>query len=470
MNPDVPPLDRHSTLAKILHHQAIGAVFLLIAAATAMICANLHFSVGGRTIAQWYSWLWHQELGVYLGDYASIQPLHVWINDGLMAIFFLMVGLEIKRELLIGELASIRKAALPIMAAVGGMIFPAVLFAAINWGGPGLQGWGIPMATDIAFAAGVIGLLSHRVPSGLAVFLIALAIVDDLGAVLVIALFYTDSIDALSLQAGLGLIALSCVLAWLGVRSAALFTILAILSWVSFLNSGVHATIAGVLFALTIPVDARYDTPLFVERIRELLQRFSEVEDHLHPRMVNARQQRLIRAIESECILVEAPLQRIENKLHPWIAFLVMPLFAFSNSGVELSGTELSEVLRQPVAIGVIVGLLVGKQLGIMAFSVLAVRLRLAELPEGVRWRHIYGVSWLAAIGFTMSLFIAELAFQSGDGGHLAAGEGLEVDRLMAAKVGILMASVIAGCVGACILWWTSRDGNQRVFFDRNGH
>lgn len=470
----LPPLEPHSTLHNILHNQAISAIILLVAAISAFILANIHIPLGDKTVSEWYAWLWHVELGFHVVNTDITQSLHVWVNDGLMAIFFLLVGLEIKRELIVGELASVRKAALPIAAAIGGMIFPAAIYAGMNWGGEGLAGWGIPMATDIAFAAGVIGLLSKRVPAALAVFLIALAIVDDLGAVLVIAIFYTDSINALSLEAGLAIIFFSFILARLGFRSTVMYTILAIFTWLAFLQSGVHATIAGVLFALTIPVDARYESPLFIKRIQKLLSRFDEVEDHVNPRLVNASQQRLLRAIELECIHVEAPLQRMENKLHPFIAFLIMPLFAFANSGVELDFSTVGQLVIEPVTLGVIFGLVFGKQLGIMVFSGLAVALKLAELPQGVKWKHIYGVSCLAGIGFTMSLFITQLAFAGGHGTPDAAHATAEAAHgavsyaagnvhLMEAKVGVLLASIISGVLGATVLYFSTGKLKQNV-------
>jgi NhaA family Na+:H+ antiporter len=445
-------------LENILHHQAMAAVVLLLAAVSAFILANLEYEFWGHTIAYWYAALWHMEFGVAIHKLAFDQPLHLWINDGLMSIFFFLVGLEIKRELLVGELASPRKALLPIAAAVGGMACPALVFTAFNFGGETANGWGVPMATDIAFSAGVLGLLSRRIPSSLAVFLIALAIVDDLGSVAVIAIFYTERIETQPLMSGIAIVGFTLIIARLGVRNAVVYTLLFVLLWIEFLASGVHATIAGVLFAFAIPADAIYERPLFVERVTELLRRFSAADTKSgSERQVNERQQQLVRAIEAECIHVEAPLQRIENKLHPFSAFLIMPIFAFSNSGVHIDFAHVGEMLLEPVTLGVFFGLLAGKQIGIMLGSYVVVALGWAELPKGVRWIQIYGVSWLAGIGFTMALFVAQLAFGGGhghDAAHHAGDHGGDL-FLAEAKIGILCASVLAGTVGAVLLYVT---------------
>ena len=365
-SPNPPPLEQVSTLQKILHHGAMAAIVLMAAAGAAFFAANSSLTINGRPLYQWYEDLWHVNVGIFVGGEIIAKSLHHIVNDGLMAIFFFLVGLEIKRELLVGELASFRKALLPIAAAVGGMVCPALFYTVFNLGGDGAAGWGIPMATDIAFSAGVLGLLSKRVPTSLAVFLIALAIVDDLGSVTVIAVFYTERIEMRPLMVGLGMIILSFIFARIGVRNAVVFTLMFVVIWVEFFLSGVHATIAGVLFAFTIPADARYETPLFISRLQQLLNRFEEAEDHVNPLLVNSRQQRVVRAIEAECIHVEAPLQRIEHKLHPFTAFIIMPVFAFANSGVHVDFSHIGSVLFQPVTLGIIAGLVLGKQLGIM--------------------------------------------------------------------------------------------------------
>lgn len=467
-----PPLDQVSTLQKLLHHGAMAAIFLLLAAGSAFYLANSSVMFLGKPLSQWYVDLWHVNVGLSIHDQTIAKSLHHLVNDGLMAIFFFMVGLEIKRELLVGELASFRKALLPIFAAIGGMICPALIYSAINFGGEGAVGWGIPMATDIAFCAGVLGLLSRRVPASLAVFLIALAIVDDLGSVAVIAIFYTDTIATRPLLVGLAMIVASFIFSRLGVRNALIYTLMFIVIWLEFFMSGVHATIAGVLFAFTIPADARYESPLFISRVGQLLDRFREAEKNDNPLQVNSRQQRVVRQIEAECVHVEAPLQRIEHKLHPITAFIIMPIFAFANSGVHLDFGSLGSVLLEPVTIGVIAGLVLGKQIGIMGACWLAIKAGVAELPKGVRWMQLWGVAWLAGIGFTMSLFIGGLAFPIGhDAGH-GSTEAMNhvVEMLTGSKVGTLTASLIAGTCGTVILLYATRGNPPAVDTSADHH
>jgi NhaA family Na+:H+ antiporter len=368
-----------------------------------------------------------------------------------------MVGLEIKRELSVGELAQLRKALLPIMAAVGGMLVPAGIYSLFNLKGAGSSGWGVPMATDIAFAAGCIAVLRKWVPPALMVFLIALAIVDDLGAVLVIALFYTEQIAMTPLLIGSTLIVISLCMGRLGVRIAGPYVVIGMIIWLAFLESGIHATIAGVLLAFSIPVTARYRTQNFKGRMEELLSRFKqaetlwEVDRHGRPlnlqkdHMVNQRQQTLIRHMNWECHHVEAPLQRIEQTLEPFCVFLIMPLFAFANAGVHLETSHGAGQLLHPVTLGIVAGLVLGKPLGIMLASLVSVKAGWAVLPRNVNWGQLAGVGVLAGIGFTMSLFINGLAFQ-----------GLEpqaADSLIAAgKIGVFIASMLAAVIGLGLL------------------
>jgi NhaA family Na+:H+ antiporter len=445
----LPQLEQISPLALFLKQDAVAAGLLLLSALSALIIAN-------SPAHEWYEHLWHTQFGLSLGDWTLDQSLHHWINDGLMAIFFFMVGLEIKRELLVGELASFRKALFPAMAAAGGMLFPALIFVLFNYGTPAVKGWGIPMATDIAFATGVLALLGKRVPAAIGVFLVALAIVDDIGAVLVIAVFYTEQLAMRPLLVGAFLILLSFGMSRLGVRWTFPYVIVGVIVWFEFLLSGVHATIAGVLLAFTIPADARYETPHFFGRMTTLLYRFTDAEDYKNALLVNARQQSLIRAILKECHHVEAPLQRIEHLLHPFSVFIIMPIFAFANSGVTIDFSSIGSVLLQPVTLGALVGLMLGKQLGVMAFSAASVKLGWAELPKGIRWTHVYGISWLAGIGFTMALFIDELAFKTigltGDGAEAMAR------HLAEAKVGISLASFLSGVGGYLLLRYFCRN------------
>lgn len=347
-----------------------------------------------------------REFSPGFGDYSLDKPMIAWINEGLMTIFFLVVGLEIKRELLVGELATRKNAMLPVIAAAGGMIVPAGIYLALNASGDGLSGWGIPMATDIAFAVGVLALLKKRIPFALKVFLTALAIIDDIGAVIVIAFFYTGSISWAALAAGLGLFILLLLMNRLGVRLISVYLVLGFGLWLALLESGVHATIAGVLLALTIPA-------------RGPGRKGSKAEEP------------------------EAPLQRLERILEPWAAFLIVPVFAFANSGVVFEGSPLGS-LGEPVGLGIILGLVIGKQAGIVLFSWIAIRLRIGSLPRKVTWRHLHGAACLAGIGFTMSLFITLLAFE-------------DASQLVQAKTAILVASLIAGVLGGVLLYTAKR-------------
>ncbi len=407
--------------------EASGGILLLACTVLALAWAN---SPWGKS----YVDLWHTQATIGIGGFILSKDLLHWINDGLMVVFFFVVGLEIKREVLAGELASAKKAALPIAAALGGMIVPAAIYSIFNAGGAGAMGWGIPMATDIAFALGALTLLGNRVPLALKVFLTALAIVDDIGAVLVIALFYTTQISWLWLFIG-GIILLALIVAnQVGVRSLLFYTLLGIGLWLAFLQSGIHTTIAGVLLAMTIPARARIHRDAFLERSRALLSEFEQASGHSENILTNPVQQAALQELETACEQTETPLQRFEHALHPWVTFTIMPIFALANAGVTFAG-DVSVMLIHPVSIGVAAGLVLGKQLGITLFTWLAVKSRLAVLPNGITWKQIYGVGWLGGIGFTMSLFIATLAF---DGSEL----------LTAAKLGILTASLLAGIVG----------------------
>lgn len=420
-----------TSVALFLHTEVAGGVVLLVAAVVAVVWANSPWQSS-------YEAFWTTELSFELGAIVVGEDLRHWVNDALMALFFFVVGLEIKREVLVGELASPRQAALPIAAALGGMAVPAAIYAAINLGGTGLAGWGIPMATDIAFALGVLALLGRRAPTSLKVFLTALAIVDDLGAVLVIALFYTAQVSWAALGAAAGFLAALVVANRLHLRHPAAYAILGLGLWAAFLESGVHATIAGVLLALTIPARARVDTGEFFRRASTLLHHFARAGEETENILTNADQQAALAELEDLAEGVQTPLQRLEHALHPWVAFGIVPLFALANAGVALGG-GLGAALTEPVTIGVVAGLLLGKQLGVTGGAWLAVRAGLADLPAGTGWWHLYGVGWLAGIGFTMALFVGSLAFGAGP-------------LLDAAKVGILAASLVAGLVGWAII------------------
>ncbi|PCJ64743.1 MAG: Na+/H+ antiporter NhaA [Candidatus Hydrogenedentota bacterium] len=451
-----PPLEHVTYLKRFLHHDLVGSGLLLTATLAAVIVANVGY-------AEQYHNFWNTKVGLSWGANAGFEKtLHHWVNDGLMSIFFFLVGMEIKRELLAGELATFRKAMLPAAAAVGGMVIPALIYFIINRNGEGVVGWGIPMATDIAFAAGCIAMLRKWVPPALMVFLVALAIVDDLGAVAVIALFYTDKIAVEPLMIGSLLIILSFMMGLFGVRQTWPFLLIGAVIWLAFLQSGIHATIAGVLLAFSIPEKARYHTHHFHGRVRDLLDKFTKAEkdwdanedmkeSELKDLMVNPRQQGLIRHINTECHHVEAPLQRIEHKLEPLCVFIIMPIFAFANAGIHIDFGHIGETIFEPVALGIILGLCVGKPLGVVLAAYIAVKLGWAALPKGVSWLQITGVGMLAGIGFTMSLFINELAFRGVDPTHM--------ERLMAeGKIGIFVASIISAIAGLVLLRMTCKE------------
>lgn len=376
--------------------KASGGVLLIIATVLAMTVENSPLSV-------YYDALLGVPVEIRFGDFEIAKPLLLWINDGLMAIFFFMIGLEVKRELLDGELSDPARVVLPIIAAVGGMAVPATIYSAINWGDPvAMKGWAIPSATDIAFALGVIALLGTRVPNSLKIFLMTLAIVDDLGAIIIIAVFYTSNLSVFSLVVALGVVVAMFILNRRGVIDLAPYLLLSIVLWAAVLKSGVHATLAGVVAALFIP----YRKPPGDSQTQ---------------------------------------LERLEHDLHPVVVFAILPLFAFANTGVPFAGLSLQSFLH-PVSLGIALGLFFGNQLGVMGFSWLAIKLGFAKLPKDASWLQVYGVSMLCGIGFTMSLFIGSLAFEQG-------GPALGVDD----RIGILAGSLMSGVLGYLVLRLASR-------------
>jgi NhaA family Na+:H+ antiporter len=411
--------------------QASGGILLLAAAALALIWAN---SPWGHT----YFELWETYLTIELGNLALKETLLHWVNDGLMVIFFFVVGLEIKREVLVGELASPRRAALPLIAALGGMVLPAGIYLAFNLGRRGEAGWGIPMATDIAFVLGILTLFGSRVPVSLKVFFTALAIADDLGAVLVLALFYSGEISWVALGVAAVFLVILIGLNRGQVRHPLPYALLGIGLWLAFLQSGVHPTIAGVLLALTIPARSRVQAQAFMAQCTAALGGLGAEDSHRRGR----RQQAAAQTLEVIAERIQTPLQRLERSLNPWVAYLIVPVFALANAGVDFSG-DLLEVLTLPVSLGIILGLLLGKSLGITLFSWVAVKIGLADLPYGVSWAQLFATSWLAGIGFTMSLFIASSAFE-------------QPALLALAKMDILVASVLAAAIGFVLITVTS--------------
>jgi len=439
LSPTVPryadpanPIGRaFSPFREFTQTEVSGGILLFLATIIALAWAN---SPWGDT----YTNLWQSTLSFRVGEYGLTKDLSHWINDGLMVIFFFVVGLEIKREVMVGELASRRQAALPIAAALGGAIVPALIYLALNVSGGTPRGWGVPMATDIAFVLGIMALLGDRIPLGLRVFVTALAIVDDLIAVFVIALVYTDAVELWYLVAAAGVLALLIVVNWLDVTRPIIYAVLGVLLWFVFVKSGVHATIAGVLLALTIPARTRIDTRQFLTIGQRALADFRHaavLDDHI---LTNQAHQTALQELETAAEQIQSPMQRFEHALHPWVAFLIVPLFALANAGVVFDG-DIVEVVTSLESLGIILGLVIGKQLGITLATFLLLRFGLADLPEGVTWRYLYGASCLAGIGFTMSLFVADLAF---------ADPALQTG----AKVGILVGSIVAALLGAAVL------------------
>jgi Na+:H+ antiporter, NhaA family len=430
-----PPIDRIlAPLRAFTDGSASSGVLLIIATVVALVWVNSPWAAG-------YDRLWHTELGFSLGQLGLVRDLHFWVNDALMALFFLVIGLELKREVLVGELDSVRRAVLPVAAAVGGALVPALIYVLlVGLGSPATRGWGVPMATDIAFALGVLALMGRWAPLGLRIFLTALAIVDDLLAVVVIAVFYTDDFSVVAL-AVVGVVLLVLIaMNLLGVRRLAAYMIPGVVLWFAVYQTGIHPTIAGVLLALTIPARTRLDGPTYVERagvqLREVSARFRD-EAGIEERDA------ALWELEDITQGAQAPMLRLEHGLHPWVAFAIVPLFALANAGVRIP-QDVGSAMGQPVVVGIVVGLVLGKQLGISGAAWLAVRSGFASLPDGVAWRHMYGAAWLGGIGFTMSLFVAELAFPD---------PALED----AAKLGILLASAIAALGGFVVLFLADR-------------
>ncbi len=417
-------------LQSFFRSEAAGGLLLLGCAVVAFAWANSPLSAS-------YFDLWQTYVTVGVGSFVIDKPLLLWINDGLMAIFFLLVGLEIKREVLGGELSNPKSAGLAVSAALGGMVIPALAYVFLNAGGAGTDGWGIPMATDIAFALGVLALLGDRVPLALKIFLTALAIVDDLGAVMVIALFYTAEVSTAALWWAAGFLAVLVVMNRLGVQKTLVYIVLGVGLWLAFLKSGVHATVAGVLLALTIPVKRRLDAPDFLERARAYLGSFAEdvKPGETEPTL---QQQNAVYALENACEQAETPLARLEHGLHNPVAFFIIPVFALANAGVAVTGGF--GALASPVTLGIVLGLVVGKPIGITLFAWLAVKSGLASLPAGATWRKVVGISALCGIGFTMSIFIANLAFPG------------QAELLDSAKLGILLGSFVSGVIGWVLL------------------
>ncbi len=422
---------------RLTQRSAASGIVLVVAAVIAMLWANL------PAFGHSYSEFWHNtSLELSFGPIHLNEDLKHLVNDGLMTIFFLVVGLEIKRELVLGELRDPRKAALPVVAALGGMILPALIYVAFNAGDPAvLRGWGVPMATDIAFSLGILALVGSRVPVGVRLFLLAVAVADDIGAIAVIALFYTSDLDLGYLALGVGALILIIIGAKVHVRSYVFYVPMSLIVWYGFLESGVHATIAGVILGLITPSRPLYEAKEFDGAARRIVDIFPT--DVTPPRFRERveHEARLLSEVARESI---APLSRVEHLLHSWSAFVIVPIFALANAGVELAGVDILDALTSRVALGVASGLVLGKMIGVTGFGWLVVKLGWGRLPDGVNWRHMTGTGILTGVGFTVALFIAELAFQ----------EDIHVDL---AKIGIFAGSIVAAVAGYLVLRSTPR-------------
>lgn len=415
-----------------LHSQTTTGIFLLLATIIALILANSPY-------AEAYDHFFHTKIGFSVGSWHVYHSFAHWINDGLMAIFFFVVGLEIKRELLTGELSEVRLAILPILAALGGMIVPAFIYLTLNYGTPSQAGWGIPMATDIAFAISVLVILGKRVPSSLVTFLVALAIVDDLGAVVVIALFYTNDLNLIALGYSILFFGAMILSNLFGIRNYLFYFALGFGMWFFMLDSGIHATIAGVLAALAIP-SKPFKNPLsFTPEAKRLLQEFEEYPIATDMTM-HERQKAILQNFKDSIDAVSSPAGILEHALHLPVSLIIIPLFALANAGIKIELSSFAELIATPIAMGVIAGLVIGKSVGIFGFSYAAIKMGIAKAPEGSTLKQIFAVSLLGGIGFTMSIFIADLAFE---------GNALFITQ---SKAGILIASLIAGISGYILL------------------
>ncbi|GAB3527005.1 sodium/proton antiporter NhaA [Pontibacter brevis] len=429
-------------LQQFIQAESFSGILLMFVTLIALAWANSPW-------ADSYVETWNTPLTIAFGEFGLTKAAILWINDGLMAIFFFVVGLEIKREMLMGELASLKNAAFPVVAAIGGMLVPALIYVFLNNNTEGMSGWGIPMATDIAFALGILTLLGNRVPLSLKLFLVAFAIVDDIGAVLVIALFYTAEVDFVYLFSALLTFGFLLILSSVKVRSIWIYTLLGIVMWVLFLKSGVHATIAGILLAITIPARSKITEPEFVRSTNNIIAELQTVfAPQANPErevetMEEEQYQAAVYTIEENCEEALSPLHRLEHSLHPWVAYAIMPIFALANAGIYVDAT-LTAGFSNPISWGIILGLVLGKPVGIMLFTGLASVTGLVSKPITFSWLQVVGAGLLGGIGFTMSIFIANLAFVGSP-------------FLAQAKLAILSASFVAGVVAYLLLRSTSR-------------
>ena len=424
-------------LEEFIHRQTTSGVLLMLCAIAALYIANSQWSEA-------YHHLLEMPFTIGVEGFQLSKSVHHWINDGLMTLFFFVVGLELKREMLVGELADPKQALLPIIAAIGGMLMPALIYMGINPEGHTFNGWGIPMATDIAFALGALALLGNRVPKNLLTFLVALAIVDDLGAVTVIALFYTEELNLPALATAAGMLTLLVTLNRGGVRWSLPYILIGVVLWVAMLKSGVHATLAGIFLAFTIPMRPKYAPQRFLTHIDEMVGQIRQAYRREENIIINDELRSRVQALGEGARLVQAPAQLLERKMHLPSAYLVIPIFSLANAGIPIDWSSLGSIITHPVSVGITGGLVIGKLLGIVGFCWVAVKLGLTTLPQGLNFKHMIGVGLMGGIGFTMSIFIAELGFT-----HYP-------QDLLMAKTGILLASALAGVSGFIWLYLTS--------------
>ena len=424
-------------LDEFIHRQSTSGILLMLCAVIALYLAN----------SQWnetYHHLLEMPFTIGVEGFQLSKSVHHWINDGLMALFFFVVGLELKREILVGELADPKLAMLPIIAAIGGMVVPALIYVTINPQGHTFDGWGIPMATDIAFALGTLALLGNRIPKNLLTFLVALAIVDDLGAVTVIALFYSENINLSALALVGTMFALLITLNRGGIRWPLPYLLIGLVLWVAMLKSGVHATLAGIILAFTIPMKPKYDPERFTSQIREMVEQIQQAYRREANILKNDGLSAKVRALGDGVRMVQAPAQMLEHKMHLPSAYFVIPIFSLANAGIPIDWSSLGSIITHPVSVGITAGLVGGKLLGIVGFSWVAVKAGWTTLPHGLNFKHIIGVGLMGGIGFTMSIFVAELGFAH------------HPQDLLMAKTGILLASALAGISGFLWLYFTS--------------
>lgn len=429
-----------SPIQQFVSMQALSGLVLLSCSVLALILAN-------SPLADQYEHFWHTEIGFQIGSLKISHSLHHWINDGLMAIFFFVIGLEMKRELLLGELSSKEKVILPVIAAIGGAVVPALIYLIFNVNQAGMDGWGIVMATDIAFVLGIITLLGNRVPASIKIFVLAFAIIDDLIAIVIIAAFYTAEINLTALYAGLGVLAFAFIFKYAGFYHTLVFLLMGIISWFFFLESGIHPTIAGVAMAITVPAMRKIGKKEYPEQVSELINQYQQINPNEKPG--KEQQQVIISKIEELSVSTESPLYRLEHLLHPLTSFIIMPVFALANAGISLDSSMIGS-MAHPISLGIIMALVLGKPIGIF-FSIWAtVKSKWAILPSGANWMHIFGMACLGGMGFTLSLFISVLAFK-------------DPVLLGYAKIGVLAGSLVSIIAGVGIFLLNRKNGNGEI-------